>query len=521
MSSEKFLHFKDLPHSYWLESTSTTDYPKLEEDITVDTLIVGGGMVGILTAYFLQKEGIQTAILEAGCIVMGITAHTTAKITSQHGIIYDKLKNQRGADIAKQYAEANEKAIGEIKNIADALKIECDYLPQPAILYTQQDKNTEKIQNEIKTAQELGIKASWVDEIPFPIPIKGGMKFEDQAQFHPRKFLIPLAEKIAKDGVRIYENSRAVDLEYDDKITVMTSQKKKVTANRVIIASHYPFYNKHGMYYSRLYTERAYAIAFTIKDKYPGSMYINAEDPSRSLRFQPYDGGELILAVGENHKTGQGDDMNSHYHKLLEFADDTFSVQDLLYRWSTQDCMTLDGIPYVGLYQSDKPNLYVATGFEKWGMSNSMASAELLRDLIVKGESPWQEVYDPSRINIAGQLKNFIVENADVAKHLIKGKLAPVPDDVEIKPGEGKVIEADGERTGAFRDDKGELHLVNTTCTHMGCELNWNSAERSWDCPCHGSRFTWTGDIIEGPAVTPLTADKDVNTLEKLIKDEY
>ena len=521
MSREEFMHLKDLPRSYWLASTETTEYPELREDITVETLIVGGGMVGIMTAFLLQKEGIQTAILEADRIVMGTTAHTTAKITSQHGLIYEKIKTQRGIDVARQYADANETAIREIENIAQACKIECDYLPQTAVVYTQKAINVGKIENELKTAQELGIKASWVDEIPFPIPIKGGMKFEEQAQFHPRKFLLPLAKKIASEGVQIYEKSRAVDLEYGDKIVVMTAQKKKVTANRVIIASHYPFYNKHGMYFSRIYTERAYAIAFTAKEKYPGGMYINAEDPSRSLRFQPYKEGELIIAVGENHKTGQGDDMNSHYLKLIEFADEVFPMQDLLYRWSTQDCMTLDGVPYVGLYQSDKPNLYVATGFEKWGMSNSMASAILLRDLIVKGESPWQEAYDPSRKNIAGQIKSFIVENADVAKHLIKGKLAPVPDDVDIEQGEGKVIEAEGGRTGAYRDDKGKLHLVNTTCTHMGCELNWNSAERSWDCPCHGSRFTWTGDILEGPAVEPLTADHDVNTVEKLMKDEY
>ncbi len=518
---EDMRNFKSLPNSYWIASTDTTDYPELQQDIAVDTLIVGGGMVGIITAYLLNKEGIQTAILEAGRIAMGTTAHTTAKITSQHGILYDKIKNQRGLDIASQYAQANEMAICEIKNISQACKIECDYLPQAAIVYTQQDKNVEKIEKEIETASELGIKASWVDEIPFPITIKGGMKFEDQAQFHPRKFLIPLAEKNTSEGVQLYENTRAVDLEYGDKTTVITVQGKKITANRVIIASHYPFYNKHGMYYSRLYTERAYAIAFTAKEKYPGGMYINAEDPSRSLRFQPYKGGELMIAVGENHKTGQGDDMNNHYHELIRFADRVFTMKDLLYRWSTQDCMTLDGVPYVGRYQHDRPNLYVATGFEKWGMSNSMASAALLRDLIIKGTSPWQEVYDPSRKNIAGQIKTFIVENADLAKHLIMGKLAPIPENAEIQQGEGKVIEADGGRTGAYRDEKGKLHLVNTTCTHMGCELNWNSAERSWDCPCHGSRFTWSGEIIDGPAVDPLTAEQDVNTIEKLIKDEF
>ncbi len=521
MSREDFMNFKSPPYSYWLASTDTTDYPALEDDISTDTLIIGGGMVGILTAYLLQKDGCQVSILDAGRIIMGTTSHTTAKITSQHGLIYDKLKNQRGIEIARQYAEANERAIGEIKSIAEKCRIECDYLPQDAYVYTQQETNVEKLENEITAAQELGIKASYVEELPLRIPIRAGMKFEGQAQFHPRKFLLPLAKKICSEGVGIYENSRAVDLEYGDQITVITAQGKKVTANRVIMASHYPFYNKHGMYFARLYTERAYAIGFTAKEKYPGGMYINAEDPSRSLRFQPFEKGELIIAVGESHKTGQGENMNRHYQELIEYADELFSIQDLHYRWSTQDCMTLDGIPYVGIYQHDRPHLYVATGFEKWGMTNSMASAILLRDLIVKGSNPWQEVYDPSRKNIAGQIKNFIVENADVAKHLIKGKLAPIPDDVQIAQGEGKVIEAEGGRTGAYRDEEGKLHLVNTTCTHMGCELNWNSAERSWDCPCHGSRFTWSGDILDGPAVSPLSAEQDVHIVEKLTKDEF
>lgn len=519
--TKDFLNFKSPPHSYWLDSTDKTDYPEITEDLSVDTVIIGGGMAGILSAYLLQKEGVQTAVLEASRIAMGTSAHTTAKITSQHGIIYNKIKKQRGIDIAQQYADANETAIRDIKNIAETCRIECDYLPQAAYVYTQLDKNIEKIEDEIKVASELGIKASWVDKIPFPITIKAGMRFDEQAQFHPRKFLVPLAEKINSDGVQIYENSRAIDLDYGDVITVTTAQRKKVTAKRAIIASHYPFYNKHGMYYSRLYTERTYALGITVKEKYPGGMYINAEDPSRSLRCQPFDKGELILVVGEGHKTGQGEDMADHYRALNEFAGEVFTVQDLHYRWSTQDCMTLDGVPYVGLYQSDRPNLYIATGFEKWGMTNSMASAAILKDLITKGSSVWQEVYDPSRKNILGQAKNYIVENADVAKHLIKGKLARIPDDIDIGKGEGKVVEADGNRTGAYRDEAGKLHLVNTTCTHMGCEMNWNSAERSWDCPCHGSRFTWSGSIIDGPAVEPLSTENDVNTVEKLIKDEF
>lgn len=275
------------------------------------------------------------------------------------------------------------------------------------------------------------------------------------------------------------------------------------------------------MYFSKLYCERAYIIAVKAREKYPGGMYINAEDPSRSLRGLNNDSDELVLIAGESHKTGQGKDLNNHYRALAEFAGDIFTIDDIPYRWSAQDCMTLDGIPYIGNYAPDTPDLYIATGFQKWGMTSSMVSAMIIRDLISKGENPWQNVFDPSRKNIAGSVKNFIVENLDVAKHFISGKIKPVSENYYIKPGEADIIESNGDRTGVYRDDQGELHMVNTTCTHMGCELNWNSAEKSWDCPCHGSRFTFSGDIIEGPAVRPLTKESDVSLIEKLTKDQF
>jgi len=521
MSTNHYKNFKNPPHSYWLASTEADDYPQLSEDIKTEVVIIGGGITGILCAYFLQKKGIDSVILEAGKIVSGTTAHTTAKITSQHGLIYNKIKNQRGLEIAKQYADANETAITEFKKIISENKIECDFSEQSAYIYTQSDEKIQKMQDELKTAEELGIKASYEEEIPFSIPIKAAIKFDAQAQFHPRKFLLPIAKKISESRVRIYERTRAVDLEEGDEYTIITDSRKKVTAKKVIIASHYPFYNKAGMYFSRIYTERAYIVAIKADQKYPGGMYINAEEPSRSLRGQISDNEELIFIVGENHKTGQGKDMVNHYHALIDFAASIFTIKDIPYRWSTQDCMTLDGVPYIGRYKADTPNLYIATGFEKWGMTNSMVSAIILRDMILDIENPWEEVYSPSRHNIMGAAKNFVVENADVAKHLIKGKISSLPENIDLKPGESKVFESDGDRVGAFRDDNGNLHLVNTTCTHMGCELNWNSAENSWDCPCHGSRFTCSGSIIEGPAVEPLTADNNVNTIEKIIKEDF
>lgn len=522
MNTENFKKFKTLPTSYWIASTQETNYPVLDKDIKVDIAMVGGGMAGISCGYQLRKEGFKIAILEGGRILQNTTGHTTAKITSQHDLIYDKIKTKMGSELAQQYATANETAISEIKKIADENNIDCDYLPQSAYIYAESEEYIEKVQNEVKAAQSLGIKASFVEEIPFPIKIKGAIRFDNQAQFHPRKFLLPLAEKIKSDGINIYEQTRAVTLDEDgDNYVIGTSQGKKVTAKRVIIASHYPFYNKLGMYYARIYQMRAYIVAIKAKEKYPGGMYINAETPARSLRYQNTEDGELIFVVGESHKAGQGEDTNDHYKSLINFANDIFTIEDIPYRWSTQDCMTLDEIPYIGHFTSDTPNMYIATGFQKWGMTNSIVSSIIIRDLIVKGKSPWQDVYNPSRKTITASAKNFIVQNVNVAGQIIDGKLSKLPQDVDVKPGEGKVVELDGKRAGAYRDEEGKLYLVNTTCTHMGCELNWNSAERSWDCPCHGSRFTHEGEIIEGPAVRPLSFSNDVNTFKKLLNDDF
>lgn len=522
MNIEELKKFKGLPQSYWLASTPNTSYPPLNSNISVDIAIIGGGMVGISTAYMLQNEGFKIAILEAGQILQGTTAHTTAKLTSQHSLIYDKIKTQMGNELAQQYADSNEKAIKEVKKIADENNINCDYIPQSAFVYTQNEKNIKKLEDEIKAASSLGIKAYFVDEIPFSIPIKGAMGFDNQAQFHPRKYLLPLAEIIQNNGVMIFEKSRAITLdEENDNYVINTSQGYKVTSKRVIIASHYPFYNKQGAYYARIYSERSYILGIKAKEKYPGGMYINAEEPSRSLRCQDTDDGQLILVVGENHKSGQGEDTNKHYEALVDFANDNFTIEDIPYRWSTQDCMTLDGLPYVGQFTEDTPNLYIATGFQKWGMTNSIASSIILRDLILHGKSPWQDVYNPSRKTIAASAKNLIVQNANVASQLLQGKLSRLSDDVDLKPGEGNVFEVDGKRAGCYKDEEGKLYIVNTTCTHMGCELNWNSAERSWDCPCHGSRFTYKGDIIEGPATKPLSFSHDVNTIKKLLKEDF
>lgn len=496
--------FETPPQSYWIASTFDTNFPSLENDIKVDVAIVGGGMAGITSAFLLKEEGLKVAVIEASQILKGTTGHTTAKITSQHGLIYAKIKSALGEEKAQQYAQANEFAIQAIENIVKTKNIQCDFHRSAAYIYTHQEKYVQKIEQEVLAASSLGIKASYHEEIPLPFNVNAAMRFDNQARFHPRKYLLALADEIVREGNYIFEQTRAINIEEGTTCNVITVNGKKVSAPNVIIATHYPFYDGYGMYFTRLYPERSYVLGIKIKGQFPEGMFITAEDPGRSLRQQEFDDTKIVLVGGEHHKTGQGEDMNNHYLNLKRFSEETFEVESVLYRWSTQDYSTPDEIPYAGLLTSNTPNIYVATGFRKWGMTNSTAAAFIIKDLITKGKSPWEDVYKPYRFTPAASAMNFIKENVNVAKELVSGKLAVVPKNVEIKPGEAKVVEVDGQNVGAYRDENGKLHTVSTKCTHMRCELRWNSAEKTWDCPCHGSRFTYDGEIIESPALTPL-----------------
>jgi glycine/D-amino acid oxidase-like deaminating enzyme/nitrite reductase/ring-hydroxylating ferredoxin subunit len=488
------------PLSYWMASTPETSLPKLDGDICVDAAIIGGGMVGITTAYLLKKEGLKVAVIEADRILMGTTGHTTAKISSQHGLIYDKISRSMGKEKAQLYADANENAIRFIENLVREENIQCDFLKRYSCVYTQSDQYIENIENEVKAASCLGIKAYYDESLPLPFDIKCAVRFEDQAQFHPRKYLLHLASKIPGDGSFIFEGTRATGVEEGDKITVTTENKNKITCKQLIIASHFPFYDGLGFYFARLYPHRSYALGVRLKEKFPEGMFLSAEEPSRSLRSQPYEDGELIILSGEHHKTGHSHDTFKHYENLRTFAEDNYQVIDIPYRWSTQDYNTPDGVPYVGHLTNAHPNIYVATGFGKWGMTNSTVSSIIIRDLIIKGENPWTDVYNPSRFKSTVTSQSFYKQNADVAKTLVKGKLENLPEDITVKCGEAQIIKVEGQRLGVYRDEKSKLHIIDTTCTHMGCELEWNSGEKTWDCPCHGSRFTYTGDIVEGPA---------------------
>lgn len=501
------INFNIPPEPYWLASTYKTNYPALENDIKVDVAIAGGGITGITSAYMLKKEGLRVALIDAGRILQGATGHTTAKLTSQHSLIYNKIKNYMGSEKARQYAEANESAIRTVSGLIKDEEIDCDFHWEPAYIFTLTDSYIQKIADEANVAKSLGIKASYIENIPLPFKVKAAVRFDEQARFHPRKYLLALAGKIAGDGSFIFENTRVVNIHEGNPCTVITRQGNRVIADYVIIATHFPCYDGKGFYFARMYPERSYALAVKVREKFLGGMYITAEDPAKSLRSQEYEGGELLIVSGEHHKTAHGARLRSHYEDLLEFTEKHYDVQELPYRWSTQDYTTLDKVPYIGRLTSKNPDIFVATGFRKWGMTSGTVSAMIIKDLIVKGENPWAELYDPSRFVPNPSITRFISMNAHVAAELVSGKLRPVTQDIDVEKGEAANVEIEGQKMGIYQDGEGTLHTVDTTCTHMGCELKWNDAEKSWDCPCHGSRFTYDGEIVEGPAINELQHD--------------
>ncbi|PGS03504.1 FAD-dependent oxidoreductase [Bacillus pseudomycoides] len=497
--------FPQFPEPYWRDSTSFPIFPKLSESIKAEVAIIGAGITGITTAYLLAKEGMKVVLIDSGNILNGTTGHTTAKITAQHDLIYDELIDHFGADQARLYYEANEKALQFIKETVRTNNIDCDFTEEDAYLYTTCNDGLRKLTKEYEAYKKLNIPCDYVESIPLPISVQGALVMKKQAQFHPLHYLKNLVEQFIEAGGTIYEQTTAIDIEKGFYPQVITKDGHRITCGYVVSCSHFPFYDANSFFFTRMYAERSYVLAIKAKKDYPRGMYLSIDTPTRSLRYTTVNGEKIILVGGESHKTGQGINTMLHYEALHSFAEETFGIDAIPYRWSAQDLITLDKLPYIGHINENNPNIFVATGYRKWGMTTGTAAAQLLKDSITKIDNPYKELFAPSRFHADPDIKTFVSQNLDVAKHLIEGKLEFAlrkPEDLEN--GEGAVVRVHGKRAGAYKDNEGKLHIVDTTCTHLGCEVEWNSGDCTWDCPCHGSRFSIEGDVIEGPADKPL-----------------
>lgn len=489
------------PESYWQDSVQFPSFATINADIETDVVIIGAGITGITTAYLLTKAGARVILVDAGTICNGTTGHTTAKLTAQHDLIYDELIQHIGEQQTKAYFEANIQALSFIKDTIESLSIDCDYSKEDAYLYTIDSAKVDKLETEAKAYQQLGIDGEFVKSLPLALGEKAGLIMRNQAQFHPLKYLKRLIEEIERLGGKIFEQTTIVDIEEGNKPQVVTRNGCRLRCQNVVIASHFPCYDK-GFYFTRMYANRSYVLAIKPEKKYPGGMYLSVDGPrTRSLRRVPILGKQYVLVGGEGHKTGQGICTSKHYEELETFAEETMGIEEYSYRWSTQDLISLDKIPYIGRLTAGRDNIYVATGYRKWGMSQSAVAAQLLHDLIVKQRNPYEELYSPSRLTVDPSVKHFISQNTDVAGHFVAGKFGiTFTDPVDLDHDEGSIVFYNGERCGAYKDQEGKVYLVDSTCTHLGCEVEWNSGDRTWDCPCHGSRYSTEGEVLEGPA---------------------
>lgn len=470
--------------SIWSKTAKIPERKALPGDISVDVAVIGGGLSGILTAYQLRNTGLRTVVLEAERIGSGQTKNTTAKITSQHNLIYHRFIEQIGKEHAGLYAAANQRAIQEYRKIIETEHIDCDFEERPAYLYSTIEK--EPLTQEYEAAKMLGIDAQYCEETELPFPVTAAVCFQKQAQFHPLKFLHAVA-----DPLEVYEHTRVLNVE-DDRIE---TTRGIVTAKHIVFCCHYPFLNVPGYYFMRMHQERSYVLALEHAATLHG-MYLGIDE--NGLSFRSFE--NLTLLGGGGHRTGENS-SGGQYEQLRKAAKSFWPDSQEVAAWSAQDCTTLDGIPYIGRFSSATPNWYVATGFHKWGMTSSMVSAMVIADLILRGESSVEPVFSPQRFRPSASAKSLFEETAQAAKGLTRRLFVPLQSDIDKLPNNhGGVVEYDGLKVGVYKNEDGEAFIVPIRCPHLGCQLEWNPDELSWDCPCHGSRFDYRGNLIDNPA---------------------
>jgi glycine/D-amino acid oxidase-like deaminating enzyme/nitrite reductase/ring-hydroxylating ferredoxin subunit len=487
--------------SYWNATAPASAFPALSGEIEVDVAIVGGGIVGVTTARMLKDRGLTVALVEARRLGEEVTGKSTAKITSQHNIAYTTIKRKFGEDGARLYAKANETGLRTIRELAARYGIDCNLETAPAFVFTEDEDQVSAIEDEARLANALGLPASLTRDTGLPFEVRAAMRWDEQAKFHPVKYVKGLAATLAGDGCRVFENSRVIDWDPDRIATAGGT----VRARHVVMATHLPL-GQIGMFYAEAHPHMDPVVMGRIDPaRAPEGMFITAESPHRSFRTHRDDEGQLwMIFAGMAHKPGDTEAGRENIAILADFARRTFGVE-AEYVWTNEDYGPIDQVPFIGWSSSLRPGYLVATGFNAWGITNGTAAAILLADLVAGKDNPWLKLYDATRIKPIAGGAEFVKGNAQVAADLVGGYLSRKPHDFEaLKPGEGAVLKLDGSNVAAFRDEAGEIHACSAVCTHMGCIVGWNATDRTWDCPCHGSRFALDGSVIHGPAVTAL-----------------
>ena len=477
-----------IERNLWSSTATIKSREALLKDIECDVLVIGGGISGVLTAFYLTQNNINVVLVEASSVCSGQTKNTTAKITSQHGVCYSEIEKKFSSATAVAFANANEKAIDEFDRLICNQRINCDFERLPSYLYSL--KSTDSIEREFRFTKKTHIISRLTKRTELPFDVKTALCYENQAQFNPYPFISKLSNYIS-----IFENTRVLKVEDD----IAYCENAKIKAKKIVFATHYPIINFPGMYFMRMHQSRSYVVAVKNVPKLK-SMYYCVDEGGLSFRSF----SDMMLVSGCSHRTGETSKIKEPYKYLFEHTLQYYPDAQPCYEFSAQDCMTPDYMPYAGCYSKSKSNWYVLTGFSKWGMTNSMISAKLVSDMIIGRKNSLERILSPSRFNLS-TIPSVLNETAHAVKGLSKTAFRiPVNSLADIKRGEAKVVMYGGKRCGVYRSEEGKLYAVSARCPHMGCALTFNDAEKTWDCPCHGSRFSYKGELVDSPSQISL-----------------
>jgi len=488
--------------SPWIETRRFPRFPALRGSLAVDVAVVGGGITGITAATLLKAAGKTVALVDAQRVAEGVTGYTSAHLTEVLDCRFHTLLSHFGEDDGRLALEAARAALDQIARLVQEKRIECGFQRLPGFYFTERQEGVDDVQQEIEAALRLGSEVSFTTEVPLPFPVKAAFRIENQARFHVREYLLPLLESIAGDGSSVFEDTRVLNV-HDGAPCVVETDKAEIRATDVVMATHVPL--NRLLLQTKLAHYRSYVLGCRITERVGDALYWDNEDPYHYVRLADLEGESLLIVGGEDHKVGQEEDTEARYEALLGYVRRRFGVREVPYRWSAQVIEPVDGLPYLGR-NSGSSHVYVGTGYSGTGLTFGTLAAMIASDLILERTNRWAALFDATRVKPVAGARDFVAENVDFPKHLVGDRLKPAeggtPD--ELAPGDGQILAIEGRKRAVFRDPSGTLHILDPVCPHLGCLVTFNPAEKSWDCPCHGSRFEGTGKVINGPASTDL-----------------